>query len=176
MSVSHSQVQVAKGPHSSLAWAPVWEPELCLDYKSLSVPIKSVLFKHTRGWCADSRYPLNCHAITCSDSKQIISYVPSQASFSKEGIKHSVAISFLCFVSLKLFFFSPAHSSFPLIKHGKVFKVHKLRSVMCETECGPASVSHTSCSKGFIFIPKNTRTINIKSLRETKKCLPKLAS
>lgn len=57
--------------------------------------------------------------------------MPVQAGFSKEGIKHSVAISFLCFVSLKFFFFAPAHSSFPLIKHGKVFEVHKLRGVIC---------------------------------------------
>lgn len=176
MSVSHSQPQVAKGPHPSLAWAPVWEPELCLDYKSLSVPIKSVLFKHTRAWCADSRYPLNCHAITCSDSKQIISYVPLQASFSKEGIKHSVAISFLCFLSLKFNFFP----QFILLSHSfNMVKFLKFISfvVLCVKQSVDPQAKVAPVAVKVLYSPKKiTRTINIKSLRGTKKCLPKLTS
>lgn len=71
------------------------KPRTLLGLWGLLLPIKSVLFKRTRGCCVESRYSLNCHTIICNDSNQIVSYMPFDASFSKEGFKYSDTISFL---------------------------------------------------------------------------------
>lgn len=69
-------------PPTSLAWAPLWDLELCLDYEAFYCPLNQFCLNVQ---CADSHHALNCHTIICNDSNQIISYISFDANFSKMG-------------------------------------------------------------------------------------------